>query len=79
MEPINAFEKATGVKLNYQIVGRRAGILRRYGQTRIGKHELVGRQKQVLKILTSAWKWQLKLRERGIHDKLEFVFLTNRQ
>ena len=25
LELINAFEKATGVKLNYQIVGRRAG------------------------------------------------------
>ena len=53
LELINAFEKATGVKLNYQIVGRVPVILRRYGQTRNWQTmNWVGRQKQVLKILT---------------------------
>ena len=52
LELINAFEKATGVKLNYQIVGRRAGDIEKVWQTRNWQTmNWVGRQKQVLKIL----------------------------
>ena len=41
LELINAFEKATGVKLNYQIVGRRAGdIVKVWADPKLANEEL---------------------------------------
>ena len=68
LELINAFEKATGVKLNYQIVGRRAGDIEKvWANPELANNELGWKAKTSIEdTLLSAWKWQLKLRERGI-------------
>jgi UDP-glucose 4-epimerase len=68
LELINAFEKATGVKLNYQIVGRRAGDIEKvWADPSYANKELGWKaETSVEDTLRSAWNWQLKLRERGI-------------
>ncbi len=68
LELINAFEKATGVKLNYQIVGRRAGDIEQvWANPDLANNELGWKAETGTEdTLLSAWKWQLKLRERGI-------------
>lgn len=68
LELINAFEKATGVKLNYQIVGRRAGDIEKvWANPDLANAELGWKAGTSIEdTLQSAWNWQLKLRERGI-------------
>jgi UDP-glucose 4-epimerase len=68
LELIHAFEKATGVKLNYKIVGRRAGDIEKvWANPELANNELGWKSETSLEdTLLSAWKWQLKLRERGI-------------
>lgn len=68
LELINGFEKATGVKLNYQIVGRRAGDIEKvWANPDYANNELGWKAQETLEdTLRSAWAWQLKLRERGI-------------
>lgn len=68
LELINLFEKSTGVKLNYEIVGRRAGDIEKvwanpdYANNELGWKAGIS----IEETLKSAWAWQLKLRERGI-------------
>jgi UDP-glucose 4-epimerase len=68
LELIAAFQKATGVKLNYRIVGRRAGDIEQVwanperANSELGWHAETSLEDTLL----SAWRWQLKLRERGI-------------
>lgn len=68
LELIHAFEKATGVKLNYQIVGRRAGDIEKvWANPELANNELGWKAETCIEdTLLSAWNWQLKLRERGI-------------
>lgn len=68
LELINAFEKATGVKLNYQIVGRRAGDIEKvWGNVDKANRVLGWKADTPLEeVLATAWKWQLALRERGV-------------
>lgn len=68
LELINGFERATGVKLNYQIVGRRAGDIEKvWANPDFANKELGWKAVETLEdTLRSAWNWQLKLRERGI-------------
>lgn len=68
LELINAFEKATGVKLNYQIVGRRIGDIEKVWANPDHANKELGwkAQESIEDTLKSAWNWQLKLRERGI-------------
>lgn len=68
LELIHAFEKATGVKLNYQIVGRRAGDIEKvWANPALANEELGWKAESTIEdTLRSAWNWQLKLRERGI-------------
>lgn len=68
LELIHAFERATGVKLNYQIVARRAGDIEQvWANPDFANTELGWRAKESIEdTLRSAWNWQLKLRERGI-------------
>ena len=60
LEVIHAFEKATGKKLNYKIVGRRAGdITAAYADTTLVKRELGWKTELSLEdALRDAWKWQ---------------------
>ena len=68
LELIRAFEKATGVRLNYQIVGRRAGDIEQVWADPAFANEELGwkAESSIEDTLLSAWNWQLKLREKGI-------------
>ena len=68
LELIHAFEKSTGVKLNYKIAGRRAGDIEKvWGNVDKANQKLGWRADTPLEdVLATAWKWQLALRERGI-------------
>ncbi|MFM2214221.1 MAG: UDP-glucose 4-epimerase [Bacteroidota bacterium] len=64
LEVIQAFEKVSGKKLNYQIVGRREGdITSAYANTDKAKNILGWSTKSSLEeALASAWKWEQKIR-----------------
>lgn len=68
LELINAFEKATGVKLNYKIVDRRAGDIEKvWGNVDKANRVLGWKADTPLEeVLATAWKWQTALRDRGI-------------
>ncbi|MCQ2245604.1 MAG: UDP-glucose 4-epimerase GalE [Bacteroidaceae bacterium] len=65
---INAFEKATGVKLNYKIVGRRAGDIEKVWANPEKANNVLGwkAETSLEDTLKSAWDWQVKLRKEGI-------------
>src|SRR6478609_2596435 len=65
LEVVNAFEKVSGQKLNYQIVGRREGdITSAYANTDKANEVLGWKAKSTLEdSLTSAWKWEQKIRQ----------------
>jgi UDP-glucose 4-epimerase len=60
LEIINTFEKATGVKINYRIVGRREGDIEQvYADTNLANNELGWKAAIPLEdTLRSAWKWE---------------------
>ncbi len=62
LEVIHAFEKVSGKKLNYKIVGRREGdVIAAYADTSLVHKELGWTSKLTLEdALDSAWKWQQK-------------------
>lgn len=68
LELIHAFESATGVKLNYQITGRRAGDIEQVWANPVKANNVLGWKAEtgIEDTLRSAWNWQLKLREKGI-------------
>ena len=68
LELLNKFEAATGVKVNYKIVGRRQGdIVKVWADPTFANEELGWQAKATIEeTLKSAWNWQVKLRERGI-------------
>lgn len=68
LELIHAFESATGVKLNYQIVGRRAGdIVKVWADPSYANNELGWKAEATIEdTLRSAWNWQVHLRETGV-------------
>ena len=68
LELITAFEKATGVKLNYEITNRRAGDIEQvWADPEYANKELGWKAETSIEdTLRSAWNWQKKLREKGI-------------
>lgn len=64
LEVITAFEKVSGQKLNYQIVGRREGdITEAYANTDKANNVLGWKAQSSLEdSLASAWKWEQKVR-----------------
>ncbi len=62
LEIVTAFEKATGKKVNYKIVDRRAGdITAAYADTSLANKELGWKAELNLEdALKSSWKWQLE-------------------
>ena len=68
LELIRAFEKSTGVKVNHKIVGRREGDIEQVWANPDYANNILGwKAKETIEdTLASAWKWQEKLRERGI-------------
>ena len=67
LEIINAFEKVTGQKLNYAVVGRREGDIEQvwadptFANTELGWKA----EKGIEETLLSAWKWQEKLSQKS--------------
>lgn len=63
LELINAFEKSTGVKVPYKIVGRREGDIEKVWADPAHANEVLGwKSEETLEdTLASAWKWQVKL------------------
>lgn len=63
LEIVNEFQKATGVKLNYKIVPRRAGdIVKIWADTSYANAELGWKATRSLSdTLAAAWKWQCTL------------------
>lgn len=64
LEAINAFEKASGVKLNYTIGPRRPGdIMAIYANNDLAKKVLGWQPKYSLEdMVTTAWKWEQRLK-----------------
>jgi len=60
---IKAFEKATGEKVNYKIVGRRAGDIEKvWADTTLANQELGWKAEvPIEETLANAWKWQQAL------------------
>jgi UDP-glucose 4-epimerase len=65
LEVIKSFEKATGVMVNYRIVGRREGDVEKvYADTRFANEELGWKTMAGLEeTLLSAWNWEKNYRE----------------
>ena len=65
LEMVTGFEKATGVKLNYKIVGRRAGDIEKiWADTTFANEELGWKaEKDLEETLLSAWEWEKKVRK----------------
>jgi UDP-glucose 4-epimerase len=68
LELINAFEKATGVKVPHKIVERREGDIEQIWANPCYANKVLGwtAAESIEDTLKSAWNWQLKLREKGI-------------
>ncbi len=65
LELLNAFEKATGQKVNYRIAGRRAGDIEKiYADTTKANQILGWKSTATLEeTLLSAWNWEKKIRK----------------
>lgn len=68
LELINVFEKVTGVKVNYKIEGRRVGDIVKIWADPVKANKVLGwtAQEPIENTMASAWRWQEKLREKGI-------------
>ncbi|MDX9882316.1 MAG: UDP-glucose 4-epimerase GalE [Prolixibacteraceae bacterium] len=64
LEIVNAFEKSTGVKLNYKIMARRAGDIEKiWADTTYANNELGWKaEKGLEETLLSAWNWEKRVR-----------------
>lgn len=68
LQLINIFEKVSGAKVNYKIVDRRVGdIVKIWAEPSKANNVLGWTAKETIEdTMASAWKWQQKLREKGI-------------
>jgi UDP-glucose 4-epimerase len=68
LEVITAFEKVSGIKLNYKIVPRRPGDIEKvWADTRFANEELGWKaEKGIDEMMLSAWEWQKALKAREI-------------
>lgn len=68
LELIASFERATGVKVPYRITGRRSGDIEKVWGDPSRANKVLGwkADTSIDDTMRSAWKWQLRLRERGI-------------
>lgn len=66
LEVVQSFERVSGKKLNYKIVGRREGdIISAYADTNKANNDLGWKTKLSLDdAMRSAWKWEQKVREK---------------
>jgi UDP-glucose 4-epimerase len=68
LEVVQKFEKATGVKVNWEFAPRREGDIEKVWGNVDKANKVLGWKADtpVEDVLASAWKWQKKLREDGI-------------
>ena len=68
LELINLFEKVSGTSLNYKIVDRREGDIEKIWAQPDKANNVLGwkAEKSIEDTMSSAWKWQLRLREKGV-------------
>ena len=68
LQLLASFERATGVKVPHKIVGRRAGDIEKIWADPKKANEVLGwkAEESLDDTMLSAWRWQQKLRERGI-------------
>ncbi|MBR6248343.1 MAG: GDP-mannose 4,6-dehydratase, partial [Muribaculaceae bacterium] len=68
LQLIDAFERATGVKVPHKIVERREGDIEQIWADPKRANEVLGwhAEASIDDTMRSAWKWQQRLRERGI-------------
>ena len=73
LEVIQTFEKVSGKKLPYKIVGRREGdIMTAYASTEKANKVLGWKAQSTLEeALASAWKWEQKIRTKEVAEKSE--------
>lgn len=71
LEVVNTFEKVSGQKLNYRIGKRRAGdVVSIYADTKKAGSELGWKtERDLANALSTAWKWELALKERKENSK----------
>jgi UDP-glucose 4-epimerase len=64
LELLHAFEKATGQKVNYRIVGRRAGDIEKIYADTTKANEVLGWKSEATleETLLSAWNWEKRIR-----------------
>lgn len=64
LEIVKAFERVTGVKLNYEIVGRRPGDIEKvWADTSLANKELGWKTESTLEdALLTAWNWEKRIR-----------------
>ena len=64
LEAIRAFEKVSGVKLNYQIGPRRPGdVIAIYANNDLARRQLGWKTEYSLdEMMATAWKWEQKLK-----------------
>ena len=74
LEVIRAFEKVSAKKLPYKIVGRREGdIVTAYANTDKANKVLGWKAQSTLEeALSSAWKWEQKVRSQAVNEKSEY-------
>ncbi len=68
LEVVEGFEKATGVKINWEYAPRREGDIEKVWGNVDKANKVLGWKADtpIADVLASAWKWQKKLREDGI-------------
>ncbi|WP_298451207.1 UDP-glucose 4-epimerase GalE [uncultured Prevotella sp.] len=68
LEVVEGFEQATGVKVNWEYAPRREGDIEKVWADPAKANNVLGWKAEtgLDETLSSAWKWQLKLREDGI-------------
>jgi UDP-glucose 4-epimerase len=66
LEVIKSFEKSTGQKLNYEIVDRRPGDIEKVWADTSYANEVLGwkAQRGIDEMMSSAWNWELELRNK---------------
>ena len=67
-EVVDKFEKATGVKVNWSYAARREGDIEKVWANPDKANNVLGwkAESELEEALSTAWKWQLKLREKGV-------------
>lgn len=74
LEAIKAFEKASGVKLNYVIGNRRQGdVVAVYADNKLAREKLGWNIQYSLEdMMKTAWRWELKLKDEALHKNQNF-------